>query len=123
MRTFLLPFPQVTPLGRPRPDGELFWCALSDPCLTLFLPLNLHSPRFVFPMPKGDGFESWFWAQQGNHALLTTLEEFKQLGANAAAHVQITFYDELKEDKGLFTILTNGDGPVRLHLHSQKAWS
>lgn len=66
------------------------------------------SPLFVLPLRKAPkGFCSLLIQWQPQQALVTTLEQYRQLGSNAPAHLSLTCYTELAGSHGL--VLLRGD--------------
>ena len=64
---------------------------------------------FVFPIPKEKGFLSIFCQMlaKNDKVIFTTLEEYQKKLGGAPAYLQVSYYTELQESKGI--VLMRGD--------------
>jgi len=76
-------------------------------------------PSFVFPIPRDQGFETFYMQRQDNHFLWTSLESFKKYGPAASPLLNVAFFDELKESKRI--VLMRGEVPNQALLHLDQA--
>ena len=65
------------------------------------------SPVFVLPVPKPEGYVTMLVQFQLPIVMVTTLDDYRTRGVNAASHLVLTHYTELASDKNL--VLVRGD--------------
>lgn len=54
-------------------------------------------PTFVFPLPRGDGYEFFLFQYTDSELHFTPLVQFKKHGENAPECLAVTYFSELKE--------------------------
>ncbi|KAJ3303083.1 ATP synthase mitochondrial F1 complex assembly factor 1 [Blyttiomyces sp. JEL0837] len=64
-------------------------------------------PLFILPLPRESGVEFFFLQITGPQIYFTPLLEYKTKLEKARAHLVLTHYDDLAEEKGI--VLMNGD--------------
>jgi hypothetical protein len=88
-------------------DDARFGQVLGEKKYELLMSNSKQFPMFMFPVHRDSGYIVLVSQFQDRHCLLTGLEAFQKLGANAHPICVVTFYDELKEKKKV--VLARGD--------------
>ncbi|XP_052776813.1 ATP synthase mitochondrial F1 complex assembly factor 1-like isoform X2 [Mya arenaria] len=59
------------------------------------------NPAFLFPLPRGDGYEFFLCQFNGKNVFFTSLAMFQLIKENAPACLSVAHFPELKEEKGI----------------------
>lgn len=70
------------------------------------------SPTFLFPLPKGDGFEFYLCQFNGKDVYFTPLGMFQLLKESAPACLSVAHFPELKDTKGIVLMAGEYDDKI-----------
>jgi ATP synthase mitochondrial F1 complex assembly factor 1 len=59
------------------------------------------SPRFVLPLPRTEGFETYYLEARERSLLVAKLDAVQRLGAEADPALTVHYFDEFRDDKQL----------------------
>ncbi|XP_071952799.1 ATP synthase mitochondrial F1 complex assembly factor 1-like [Antedon mediterranea] len=85
-------------------------------CITAVIPADVFHeiqtksatyPTFLYPLPRGDGFEFYLGQFDGNNCHLTTLINYQAFQENAPITLSMIHYVEIMESKGI--VLMKGE--------------
>lgn len=70
------------------------------------------NPNFLFPLPKGDGFEFYLCQFSGKDVYFTSLGMYQLVKENAPPCLTLAHFPELKDDKGIVLMAGEYDNKI-----------